>query len=330
MDRGGRFLLTIVFTLSLFASRPAPVQAADMGTISGTVSDADGHPLANIFVYANDYALDNGTVGATTNETGQYTLTVPVGDYRVRACPGCDPLAAYANEYASDDSAGTLYFGQAKRVSVTTAGTTENFSLQPGGSVMGTVRDQSGAAIAGIIVAMVDNNSDWYDSASTAADGSYRINGLPRVDAFVYACADCQEPALPYVNAYYAATGNVNDRGDATPVAVGTVDAPRVVNLSLSAGNSLEGKVTDTTTPTALPLEGVWVGVLTAGSNEPFKSVLTHADGTYAISGLPDGSYSVQACPECNGKPYLTKYYNNTNYDNAARIPLAGPVGSFS
>src|SRR5206468_3823033 len=121
------------------------------GSISGTVTDALGTPIAGAYVSANS---NTGYGSAASAADGTYTITglVP-GNYVVYAsaltCPISPPGGAcvtyptkyYINTY--DYNAATLF--TARRSSTLTG---IDFALEVGGSISGTVTDALGTPIA--------------------------------------------------------------------------------------------------------------------------------------------------------------------------------------
>ena len=88
-------------------------------TISGTVTNASGSPVANVCVYANSTA---GDVGAQTNGAGTYTITgLPTGSYII-SFYDCYGLNRFSTQYYNATSTGTTVSSSATSYAVT-AGT---------------------------------------------------------------------------------------------------------------------------------------------------------------------------------------------------------------
>ncbi|MDZ7729950.1 MAG: carboxypeptidase-like regulatory domain-containing protein [Natrialbaceae archaeon] len=118
------------------------------GTITGTVLDDDGTPVANATV-----ALSN--TSTTTGAAGSYTLGVAFGNYTVTA-----EKTGYDNDTAT------------VTVNATTTPVTQNFTLvAQNGSISGTATDQDGTALGSVTVT-IDSTGQ---SAMTDANGTYTL-----------------------------------------------------------------------------------------------------------------------------------------------------------
>ena len=142
--------------------------ALEQTSISGTVTDSLGGPLAGIIVAAGGQVAYGSTVTAadgTYTITGLNTDTVTVQFF--------DYSAVYWSEYwinqASVDTATPLTLTRG------TATPNINATLEQT-SISGRVTNGSGQPIAGISVAALGVSS--YGSTFTAADGTYTITGL--------------------------------------------------------------------------------------------------------------------------------------------------------
>ena len=82
------FALLAIF-LMLAASSQVAAEVGD-GTISGRVTMANGGaPVADLHVFAQDFDTGIWTEGTNTDASGDYTLVVPTGSFRVQACADC-------------------------------------------------------------------------------------------------------------------------------------------------------------------------------------------------------------------------------------------------
>lgn len=317
-----RIFLSVMIAVGFLGVQTPNVHAEGDAILSGVITDSGGTGVEGVWVYANDYATDAGAGGASTDVNGAYSFTVPAGSYRVRACPSCSGLgSSYANQYAG----GTPIRDNAAEVIVQTGETyTQNFSLQPGGSISGMVNNQHSQPVEGMTIAVLNDSQQWVDATNTMADGTYTIDGIPYGTYRVYACAECNTSTSTYINQYYDGAASFDA---ATLKTVNEGSNPSGVNFSLTDGNTLEGRVTDTQS-TPAPLAGVQVAAVQWDASTSqwnwIRIVETDPDGYYQIAGLPDGTYRVQACPECSNLMYLGEYYNDRrNVDDAENIALS-------
>ncbi len=147
------------------------------GSISGTVTDeATGLPLQGVNVAA--FTPAGGWVQSdATDSAGHYTVGgLHTGDYKVQFWH-----SSYVAEWWDDKT----NFGAANTVAVVQGADTPgiNAALAVGGSISGTVTDEAtGLPLQGVNVAAFSPTGGWVNSASTGADGTYTIGGLPTGD----------------------------------------------------------------------------------------------------------------------------------------------------
>jgi hypothetical protein len=248
------------------------------GSISGTVYDAAGDPLAGIAV-----DTEFGGFGTCTDESGEYTLQgVPLGTYSVVAGrQDCEPHA-YIEELIPDITIdeGTPNIGGV------------DFYLQVGGSISGAVADETGAPLEGIWVDICEYDPEepmcW--GVETDAAGNYAISGLPAGD---YRVGVTNQPG--WASEYY---NDVIFHEDAmrVPVLAGT-ETPGI-DFVLAKGGSISGTVFNSIGD---PLGGIAVDTESGG-----YGTCTDGSGYYELNGLPLGTYNVVAGREfCDPHPYL-------------------------
>jgi hypothetical protein len=143
------------------------------GMITGTVTNDNGDPVANICVSAELHDLSGGApVSASTDSNGHYTLTgVPAGSLSVAFidCAGSNYVTQYWDNKPD--------FESATPVPVTADATTSNISptLHHGGSFSGTVTDAgTGTPLQHIAVCAYANGL----CADTDASGHYTFGRL--------------------------------------------------------------------------------------------------------------------------------------------------------
>ncbi|MFE6968088.1 carboxypeptidase regulatory-like domain-containing protein [Isoptericola sp. NPDC057653] len=132
----------------------APV--GDTGTVAGTVTDADGAPVAGAevtFDGARDRTVSTGTDGA-------FAAELPVGGYAVSA-----KAFGYVASAATDVTV-------AVDETVTVPITLQRAATR---TVSGTVTEKDGSPTAGAVVKL----SGPLDAVTTGADGKYSVAGVP-------------------------------------------------------------------------------------------------------------------------------------------------------
>lgn len=148
--------------------------------------------------------------------------------------------------------------------------------LQPGAVLAGSVRDESGAPLAGMCVTprSSDRSGDWGETATSAPDGSYQLTQLAggTYDVHVTPCED-----QPYLD---ATVGGVS---------VGTGEIRGDVDVVVVRAATISGTVRDRT---GAPVPEICVQVSDASSL--LGSDETDEDGTYRVVVAGDGEVSVQ------------------------------------
>jgi len=248
----------IVFSIMLITSI---LTAQDTG-FYGTVTNQDGQPLIDAYVYAekwdevNQYWYWSG--GTYTNEFGSYTITgLSAGAYRLYAsCP----------EYISTTTISmTLNVGEMKSV---------DFVLYLGGKITGRVTDEQGNPVAG---ARVYAWGPSYGATYTSETGTYTITGLEEGSYYVY----CELPSQSELVGQYKS--NIS-------VSIGQVTT---VNFVLPRAGQIFVKVVD---ELGNPVNDVWIYI------SPYYSVYekTGTNGEFLISRLMPGRYDVSCEPYVN------------------------------
>ncbi len=249
------------------------------GTIAGRVVDRRGRGVAGAAVRAARDPMAVAFGGGGVMERAQ-TVAGPDGSFSLTGveAPEID-LVADAEGYAD---------GSKKGVAVGSTGV--EILLADLGSIAGKVVDAAGAPVTGYEVEAVPATSAYAGMpgfepagrAAVAADGSYRIVGLPAGTFTVSVYSDAHAPAhRPGVEV---------KEGEET----GGVD------FTLSPGETLRGVAVLTGAETPIP--GVRVSV--AISPNPVlamvgagrqRAAVSGPDGRFAVGGLPAGAATVRA-----------------------------------
>lgn len=143
------------------------------------------------------------------------------------------------------------------------------YELQPGATVVGTVKDTEGRPLAGVTVMVGTDgfSSNHKDTQTkTNAAGDYRLPGVPVGSCLLLAFSDDFAPRV--------VTAKTQLKQDV------------IQDFTLDPGKPVEGVITD---PAGKPVAGVWVVCDTWENMRVFRRQ-THSDdqGRYTLSHMPD------------------------------------------
>ncbi len=263
-------------------------------TITGKVTNAAGHGLSGLCVYAATaqqaelgevFQADAGT------HDGTYSIRdLAPGQYLVDF--GCGQDARYADQWFD----GAPDSGSAALVSAS-AGRTTGISavLRPGGTISGVVTGKSGRPLAGVCATAVSAGQAATQGAGfvlgtpeTNARGQYRITGLA-AGRYDVAFSPCTESS-PYAMRWYRGTASPLS---ATAVKVSSGKTTAGINVRLVTGGTVSGEVL---TATHAPLRNVCVFAFDARTGSVGFG-FTGKAGTYKLTGLSSGGYTVEFEP---------------------------------
>jgi hypothetical protein len=282
-------------------------------SISGTIRDAAGRPIANeacASASSTDVSQSN-TGTAIAGENGQYRVRgLAPGSYRVRFY---DCVESSDRNDVPQYYGGTSEYSQATLVVLGAGGSKAGIdaTLREGVTIAGTVTGgQEAEAIGDMCVEAtppppapptpgepgppVDAGEQAFGTARTRPDGTYTLRRIPeRAGGYVVRFSDCSGTTR-YVAEYHGGDWRLSSAKVVRP----RVGTPVVgVDGQLDEGATITGRITDAEGPVA---RGVCVaasridetnGTGAYGAN----SWTLGPDGTYAIGGLPAGGYRVTA-----------------------------------
>jgi protocatechuate 3,4-dioxygenase beta subunit len=262
--------------------------------ITGRVVDqATGAPipLARVCAHVLDGVGSGRDRIATTHtdSSGCYTLPVRPGTYQVLAS-----ARGYADEWYDGVSDRRLATPVVVVADQHTSGI--DFRLSAVSAIAGRVTDEAGGLpIVGALVTAYQGGPRAYcSSARTDEKGRYLIGNLQPGNYLVRAAAP------DYLAEWYLEAETVRD---ATPVAVAAADTVQGVDFTVKRGGSISGSVRSQRS--GQPIAGARVEVFSTGG--PFSRVaFADSEGTYAVAGLPSGSYLVRA----SARDHVPIYYD--------------------
>jgi 5-hydroxyisourate hydrolase-like protein (transthyretin family) len=276
-------------------------------TISGHIYASSGGAIQGAWVSISVFDSQNilpGQWWAGTDQNGFYRAILPPGIYRVQAAATNRALEFYQDTYTWMES---------DPVDVTTGDQSGiDFTLEPGGAISGTIRDQvTNQPLANISVdcGSVDAGGGG-GGALTDQNGNYTINNLP------FGSYNVASPSWgrwgPGDDGYIRKNYDQNGDGNADIVTISSVTTITGIDISLEKGGIITGRVLDTAT--GLPISGAPVVLYKLPGPNPafpfpfFGTVLTDSEGNYRVTDLPTGYYVVSV--QASG--YAWEYYQNS------------------
>lgn len=300
--------------------------------IRGRVFAAEsGQPLRKAFVRANAPDLREGRV-ATTDEQGRYELKeLPAGRYTLNASKG---------SYVS------LMYGQTrpleggKPLEILDHQTIErvDFNLPRGAIITGRVVDEFGDPVADTQVSPMRSMNQGGRrrmmpagrGAMTNDIGEYRLFGLPPGQYYISATLRANmmfnaqsEDRSGYAPTYYPAATSV---AEAQRLTVGLAQTLTDINIALLptrtarvSGTAVDAQGKPLSGGNVMVFQrnlGMGVGFMNAGG-------MIRPDGTFTISSLPPGEYTLQATvPSGGDQPDVATTQVTVNGDDVNGIQL--------
>jgi uncharacterized protein (UPF0371 family) len=206
----------VALRVLLLAFLAMPVLAAGpSGSISGTVKDIAGNPLASI-------SINTGGIGRTLTDAG--------GNYLIKDLPFNQYSVVSPGRWGNNDG---NYISQTREISISANSpvvTGVDFVLEKGGSIAGTVKDPTGTPLSNVSVSAGGNFR-----VLTDAKGAYVARGLPFGQYTV---------VIP--GRWGANDGTYISQAKEATV---TIDSPDVsgIDFVLEKGGSIAGTVKDAT-----------------------------------------------------------------------------------
>ena len=284
------------------------------GTITGTVTAASGGAsLSGICVDINQIG-GSGAGTATTAANGTYSISgLSTGSYDVEFFTGCGNSGNYLTQWYENQPTS----GSAISVPVSAGATTAsiNAALVTGATITGTVTAAVGGSVqAGICVDANQVGGSGFEAATTKADGTYTIAGLATGSYDIEFSPNCGNSGSFLTQWYH----NEISATTANAVAVTAGSTTSGINAALAPPGTITGTVT--AAMGGAPVSGICVNVTQVGGLGSGFAI-TASDGSYSISGLETGSYSVEFSTGCGGSGnFLNQWYNNEATAGSANL----------
>ena len=280
------FTAATPITVSAGKNAPiGPIVLAPLASISGTVSVPVGAGVGPNMVRVQLYNTlfpDRVLADAPVERDGSYALSgLRAGTYKVRFATQDAPLMEQWWKNRPDYGTATLLTLKAGQ-----ARTGVDATMSPGASISGTVKVPASAPLTsnGVTIEVRTARHELVKRAAVAPDGTYRVQGLT--------------PGTYKV--HFVASGNVldewwndaRDADDATPIVLTAGQVKTGIDASLLGGSTISGRVV---LPEGVTMQGgaISVSVRDAGSGRWVGSTSVRSDGTYSVSPLPAGRYTI-------------------------------------
>lgn len=265
----------------------------DAATISGTVTERLGAPLAGIQVSAMAFSSGGGlaeVAAAATDGTGAYRLEdLPAGDYVVQFQDHGGPYLRQYFRGAHDELTAELItlkrFEQRGGISD---------RLQRGGVITGTITFAGPyAPVTATVVALESQGfffGDWFLGSYDPGSGQYVIGQLPPGPYAVNVMApDPSDSQRVYQELYSDGTN------DGAPTIFPVTEGSTIggINFDLAKGDYAAVIAGNVTGEGGQPLANVRVELLKAAdwAERALVYAVTDAAGKYQLSGIPNGRY---------------------------------------
>ena len=192
------------------------------------------------------------------------------------------------------------------------------------GTVTGVATDAgTGTPLAGVCVTIVDasTNTTVGTSKPSGASGVWKVPGLSTSTTLTAIGRDCK--GRDYQPIWYQDTEFQANATDFTVTAGMTTTG---IDLPLSLGGAVSGKVTDAATKA--PVAGILVVAFFTTQFATAAATCTSSKGTYLMKGLPtDGVKIEYVSGACGSTSYPTAWYKGaTGYDTATVVPVTAGV----
>jgi hypothetical protein len=283
---------------------------AATNTISGTLTDGNGKPIADVSIYAstsnNVYNLN-----ATTDSNGNYSMSVINGTWSVgvNSCTDCGSGALPANYLSPTNQNQTVVIDNDSAV--------VNFvAIAAPYTISGTLEDGNGNPIAGVNIYANTTDNVYNQNVTTDNNGFYSMSVINETwSVGVNSCNDCGSGSLP---------GNYLDPANQTVV---ISNANAVVNFIAYADTGSIITVSGPLDFGVVPLGGS--SNLTFMINNPGSAALNVSSINFPNAEF-NGNWSGGQIPPGNSQQVMVTFspMSPTNYSGMMTITSDAASGS--
>ena len=289
-------------------TRPGEQPVTGTAVLRGQVFSVDGTPLRRAQVRAMGQDGRGGGV-STTDPQGKFEIKeLPAGRYSISASKAGYVAMTYGQRRADQQGGGTILDVLDNQIVEKI-----NFALPRGGVIAGRILDEFGEPIAGVQVSamrsrfmngarrMMSSGGDNTDDTGAyrlygLAPGEYLVSGTVRSQMFMMPGMTSQNEPDGYAPSYYPGTPSM---AEAQRITIKGGQELTGVNFALAATKlaRIRGRVTNSG---GEPVAGLMIMVNSVDPNNMFSMPMmsraqTRADGSFEVTGLSQGTYSVVA-----------------------------------
>ncbi len=274
--------------------------------ISGLVVDTDtSEPINAITIEVYDANTGQSIGSVDTNNSGEYSITVFSGEYKVRAV---DISGRFASQYYS----GRKSWNSAKLVTVDSGEVPSNidFNLLSGSSISGMVKDSNNRPLKNIKISIFDFETDgWINSGVTDLNGRYKVSVLP---GKYRAVAGQNNPDFSAV-----VFNNKNGWDKASPITIIDTQSVKDINFTLEVTVArITGKIKDSNES---GIGNIGIQVFDYDSALQVADTLSDKDGSFTLP-VPPGRYRLFILPLSGQNRIGSEFYNNVKNWNEANV----------
>ncbi|KZX17711.1 beta strand repeat-containing protein [Methanobrevibacter filiformis] len=263
-------------------------------SINGTLLDERGAPISGITI---NLTVNNVSYSATTNASGNWNVSYPVVVTGV-----INVVAEFVGNANYTASANTTYFDGLTLNSTLVINPVINTKINSSVSINGTLLDEKGAPISGVIVNLTVNGVNY--SATTGASGNWNVS--------------YHVVATGVINVVAEFVGNANFTASANTTYFNglalnsTLVINPVLDTKINSSVSINGSLVD---EKGAPISGVIVNLTVNGVN---YSATTNANGIWNVSYHVVATGVINVVAEFVGNANYTFSANNTYFDGLA------------